>query len=71
MQDDSTAGQEPHRNTSAGGNLDRTARMATELAETSHELQHYLSLNSALLQRDSHEVLHVQSLAAQLVQMSK
>jgi len=44
--------------------------MATELADTSHDLKHYLGLNSALLERYSQELLHVQSLAAQLVQMS-
>ena len=47
-----------------------TARTATELAETSQELKHYLRLNSLLLEQYSHELLHVQSLAAQLVQMS-
>lgn len=47
-----------------------TARTATELAESSQELKHYLGLNSVLLEQYSHELLHVQSLAAQLVQMS-
>lgn len=52
------------------GNIRSTAKMATELAETSHELKHYVCLNSGLLEQYSHELLHVQSLASQLVQMS-
>lgn len=47
-----------------------TAKSATELAETSQELNHYLGQNKLLLEQYSHELLHVQSLTAQLVQMS-
>ena len=54
----------------SAGNIGATARLTTELTDTSQELKHYLKLNSALLERYSHELLHVQSLAAQLVQMS-
>lgn len=56
--------------TEAAGDMGRTARMVTELAEASHELKQYLGANNALLESYSHELLHVQSLAAQLVQMS-
>lgn len=56
--------------TEAAGNMGRTARMVTKLAETSHELKQYLGANNAMLENYSHELLHVQSLAAQLVQMS-
>lgn len=56
--------------TEAAGDMGRTARMVTELAETSDELKQYLGANNALLESYSHELLHVQSLAAQLVQMS-
>jgi len=56
--------------TEAAGDMGRTARMVTELAETSHELKQYLGANNALLESYSHELLHVRSLAAQLVQMS-
>ena len=55
---------------STAGSMGTTARTATELAKTSQELKHYLGLNSLLLEQYSHELLHVQSLAAQLVQMS-
>lgn len=54
----------------AAGSIGSTAKMATELAEISHELKHYVCLNSGLLKQYSHELLHVQSLASQLVQMS-
>lgn len=59
-----------HVTPSTTGGMGTTARTATELAETSQELKHYLGLNSFLLEQHSHELLHVQSLAAQLVQMS-
>lgn len=59
-----------HVTQSTAGSMGTTARTATELAETSQELKHYLRLNSLLLEQYSHELLHVQSLAAQLVQMS-
>ncbi|KAA6422752.1 MAG: hypothetical protein FRX49_07287 [Trebouxia sp. A1-2] len=62
--------QDSDGSTEAAGDMGRTARMVTELAETSHELKQYLGANSALLESYSHELLHVQSLAAQLVQMS-
>ena len=62
--------QDSDGSTEAGGNMERTAGMVTELAETSHELKQYLGANNALLESYSHELLHVQSLAAQLVQMS-
>ena len=55
---------------STAGSIGSTATMATELADTSNELRHYMGLNKSLLQRYSQELLHVQSLAAQLVQMS-
>lgn len=55
---------------STAGSMGTTARTATELAKTSQELKHYLGLNSLLLEQYSHELLHAQSLAAQLVQMS-
>lgn len=55
---------------STAGSMGATARTVTELAETSQELKHYLGMNSLLLEQYSHELLHVQSLAAQLVQMS-
>lgn len=51
------------------GGLQKTAQMTTELAQTSEELKRYLVSNSQLLEKYSHELLHVQSLAAQLVQM--
>ena len=70
MQVPATMAQESDVSTVAVGNMGRTARMATELAETSRELKDYLGANNALLERYSHELLHVQSLAAQLVQMS-
>lgn len=70
MQVPAIMAQDSDRSTEAAGNMGRTARMVTELAETSHELKHYLGANNALLERYSHELLHVQSLAAQLVQMS-
>ena len=47
-----------------------TAALATELADTCRDLKHYVGLNKSLLQQYSCELLHVQSLAAQLVQMS-
>lgn len=59
-----------HVTPSTTGGMRTTARTATELAETSEELKRYLGLNSLLLEQYSHELLHVQSLAAQLVQMS-
>lgn len=59
-----------HVTPSTTGGMGTTARTATELAETSHELKHYLGMNTVLLEQYSHELLHVQSLAAQLVQMS-
>ena len=49
--------------------LQETAQMTTELAQTSEELKQYLVSNSQMLEKYSHELLHVQSLAAQLVQM--
>ena len=52
------------------GDICTTARLTTALADSSNELKQYLGLNSALLERYSHELLHVQSLAAQMVQMS-
>lgn len=52
------------------GNMDSVAEMTTQLAETSQELKQYLVVNSTQMERYSHELLHVQSLAAQLVQMS-
>lgn len=54
----------------SAGSIRTTARTATELAETSQELNQYLGQNKVLLEQYSHELLHVQSLAAQLVQMS-
>ena len=53
------------------GDICTTARLTTALADSSNELKQYLGLNSALLERYSHELLHVQSLAAQMVQMSR
>ena len=61
-----TAHKQVHQ---GSGSLQKTAQMTTELAQTSEELKHYLVLNSQLLEKYSHELLHVQSLAAQLVQM--
>ena len=52
------------------GSMGTTAMTATELAQTSQELNHYLGQNKMLLEQYSHELLHVQSLAAHLVQMS-
>ena len=49
--------------------LQKTAQMTTHLAQTSEELKQYLVSNSQMLEKYSHELLHVQSLAAQLVQM--
>ena len=54
----------------SSGNIGATARLTTELTDTSQELKHCLKLNSTLLEHYSHELLHVQSLAAQLVQMN-
>ena len=59
-------GSEGHAG-SAG--LQRTAQMTTELAQTSEELKQYLVSNSQMLETYSYELLHVQSLAAQLVRM--
>lgn len=51
------------------GDLQGTAKMTNALADISAELKYYLAANSQLLEKYSHEVLCVQSLAAQLVQM--
>ncbi|KAL0030448.1 hypothetical protein WJX79_005879 [Trebouxia sp. C0005] len=54
--------QDSDGSTEAAGDMGRTARMVTELAETSHELKQYLGANSALLESYSHELLHVEAL---------
>ena len=64
------AAEGANSNSSTAGSIGSTANMATELADVSHELRHYMGLNESLLQQYSQELLHVQSLAAQLVQMS-
>lgn len=63
------AGIANHQSPQDTGDLQRTAQMTTELADTSVELKHFLISNSQLMEKYSQELIHVQSLAAQLVQM--